>query len=502
MGAGVAVVAALTYQPWVGVPFPVTDYGNWLAVLHDTGTAGAAFKELVRQHLAEGRLNPLSMAYIASNWALFGNDVVGWQWFRFALMLAVALVAYALMRRLGVQTIAAACGTALFVIADSARAAWITPQVFEPVAALCILSAGIVATRFQESAHPLRRGFALGALIVMGIWVREPIVACVTFVLLVAFMRQPSGEIAWPRVSRRNLQLLAIVGGLVVVFNALPLFAVRQLVEDSGSYASRYSLDALSFAGIRNVTFATYLPVTRVPAFPANALYGLLVAIAWALAVVSRRSNSPSAPFVLAISLPFFGALIYMPWPAFPGYYAFPFLFGVALLLAISIDRLTTDARRAVRGATFAGVAIIVGYGVLLALNDRAYYRAQRLAEMALMRAVANARAAPRLVVPVRDTLRSGHIADGYRLYASALGWPSPREARDVPCDRVGAELESGAIVLGIPEECEATWQSWPTQAQRVHYEFTARDWKTLRSRRGAVEGRVWAGGGTTSPSS
>lgn len=497
-----ATAAALIYQPWVAVPFPVTDYGNWLAVLNDADRPGVAFEELVRQHLLEGRLNPLSMAYVASNWALFGSDVVGWQSCRFVLMLAVAVLAYALMRRLGVRPVAAAGGTALFVIADSARAAWITPQVFEPVAALGILSAGTVATRFQESVFPLRNGFALGALLVLAIWVREPIVACVPFVLLVAFMRQPGGEITWPRVSRRNLQLLATVGGLVVVFNALPLFAVRHLAEEGGSYASRYSLDALSFAGMRNVMFATHLPITRVPAFPANALYQLLIASAWVLAVMARRSKSPSAPFVLPMSLPFFGALIYMPWPAFPGYYAFPFLFGVALLLAISIDRLTLHARHAVRVASFGGVAIIAGYGLLLALNDRAYYRAQRLAEIALIRAVANAPLAPRLVVPVRDTARSGRIADGYRRYARALGWPSPPEARDVPCDDVGPELARGAIVLGIPEECEATWHSWPTQAQRVRYEFTARDWKTFRSRRGAVEGRVWTGGAAASPSS
>ncbi len=479
----------MLYRPWEAIPFPIVDFGGWLSVLTSSGTISDAFRALVVEHAREGRINPLSMAYVALNWAFFGDSTAGWQIFRGVIMLAIAVGAYVLLRLLGAYRGAAVAGACLFLLADSARAVWLMPQAFEHVAASFVVAASLAALSYYRSPAPRARAALIATLCVLAIWVREPMVAAVPFVVLLALSHRGDGKMILPRIDRRAIELVAIVGIAVLILNAVPVFAVRAVAEP-GAYASRFGPENVTLANIRNVGFALALPMTRAPWFPANAVF--LVAILVAMIGKSERARAYRRLLVVAATLPLGGALLYMMWPGFPGNYGLPYLLGVVIAFTLALTALWQGSGPQ-RGLAAVIVVVTLTFGVLLAINDRRTYAAARMLDVDMAAAVTAVRGSPHLEVAVDDPARAGAFGRALRAYSRAMLGGREASASDVDCTTAATRTPSppaGVVVLRPPHGCVGAPIPRPTSVLRRT--TTIRDWKTLRSRPWEVTAVLW----------
>lgn len=478
----------LLVQPWQPIPFPIFDFGGWLTLLSSSGSAAEGFRALVEEHAREGRVNPLSMAYVALNWALFDARPVGWQVIRAAIMLSVIGTAYVLFRTLGAKRGAALVGAAFFVVSDSARSVWILPQAIEHVATLFVLIASLLAASYHSAQRQRRSAVAIAALLVFAVWVREPMVAAVPFVLLLALSHRGQGRLALPQVERRSVMLVSVVGTAVALLNVIPVIAVRFL-ERSAGYASRFGPENISFGNIRNVLSALMLPVTREPLFPANALFVFAIAVAAiGTGVAARRYRSM---LLLAATLPLCAAAIYVMWPSFPGNYALPYVPAIALAFALALGRLW-EASPLRRALAVAAASVVIGYGALLVMNGRREYAASRLLDVDVATFV-SAMPSSELVVAVDDPELSGEFGHGLTLYAKATRGHAPLQASDVNCAEAQgliAELPADIVLLRPPDACRNT--SFGTPTTSLTRTALVRDWKTLRPRRWEATAAFW----------
>lgn len=482
-------IAVLLFRPWEPLPFPVIDFGGWLALLA-SGSALDGFRSLVAEHAREGRVNALSMLYVAVNWALFGSHSLGWQLLRASIMLAVIGAAYALFRTLGAKRGAALMGASLFVISDSARSVWMLPQAMEHVATVLVLLATLVATSYHTSARTRRSAAMIAAMLVLAILVREPMVAAVPFVVLVALCHRGDGHLAAPRIDRRSVLLVSVVAGAVAVLNVIPVVAVR-VFEQATGYASRFGADNISVSNVKNVLAALMLPVTREPLFPANAMF--LLAIGVAAIGVDARARRYRAMILLAASLPLCAALIYMMWPSFPGNYALPYVPAIALAFALALTRLWGGSRIR-RGIAVVAAGVVVGYGALLAINDRRTYASMRFLDADMARVVSETPSS-QLIAAVDDPRLSGGFGRGLSLYTGATRGTAPPQSSDVDCATAARLVLSpsvGSLVVRPPGACESA--TFPAPTASVRREASMIGWKTLRSRPWETRADFWRG--------
>lgn len=482
------------YRPWEPIPFPIVDFGGWLVLLTSSSGVFEAFRALAAEHAREGRINPLSMGYVALNWGMFGDSTPAWQLLRGAIMLAIAGGAYVLLRRLGAHRGAAFAGSCLFLVADSARAVWLMPQAFEHVAAALVIGAAVAALDYGRTAQPRTRAALIALLLVLAVWVREPMVAAVPFVVILALTHRGDGRFEWPRIDRRSVELVAVVGIAVLVLNAVPVFAVRAVTEP-GAYASRFGPENISAVNVRNVAFALLLPITRAPWFPANALFVLAVAIA--LVGTSDRVRAFRRALVVAATLPLGAAMIYVMWPGFPGNYGLPYLLGVVIIFALALTVLWTGARWR-RGLALVATTVVVGLGSVLALNDRRQYTAARLLDVDMATTVSTVLGSRPLEVAFEDPTRSGAFGRALRAYSMAMLDAPNAPASDVDCASAAATAvgEGATGVLRPPHGCSAARMPNPTTVLRRS--TVIRDWKTLRSQPWDVTAELWDGGATS----
>ena len=479
-------------QPWDPIPFPVFDFGGWLTILASSSSAADGFRALVVEHAREGRVNPASMAYIALNWALFEGRPVGWQLLRAVVMLGVVGASYVLFRTLGANRGAALAGAAFFVITDSARSVWILPQAIEHVATLLVLLGSVLAASYHSTARPQRTAIAIAAVLVLAIWVREPLVAAAPFVLLLALSHRGDGSLGRPTMDRRSVMLIPIVGFAVAVLNVIPVIAVRFL-ERTGGYASRFGPENISLDNVRNVLAALVLPVTREPLFPANALFVLAIATAAVGAgAAARRFRSMLA---LVATLPLCAAGIYVMWPSFPGNYALPHVPAVALAFALALTTLWGGSHMR-RSLAIAAATVVIGYGALLAVNGRRQYATARFLDVDMATRVSEMPSS-RMIVAVDDPSTSGDFGRGLALYAKAIRGRAPVQSTDVECgeaERILPQLPPDAVLVRPPHACGNASFGPPTIS--LTRATTIRDWKTLRSQRWEVSADFWNAAG------
>lgn len=490
--AVVGLLAIVLYRPWQPMPFPIVDFGGWLVTLTSSDGPVEAFRALAVEHAHEGRLNPLSMAYVALNWAMFGDATAGWQLLRAMIMLGVAGGTYVVIRMLGAPRGAALLGASLYVVADSARAVWLMPQAFEHVAAVLVIAASAFALGYYRARRRRAHAVLIAALLVCAVWVREPMVAAIPFVLLLAVCHRGLGRLVTPRVDRRTVELVTIVGVAVAILNVVPVLAVRT-VADQGGYASRFGPENISVANIRNVAFALGLPVTRALRFPANAMFILAVAIAAFGRTEAARDYRRI--LLLAVMLPLCAAAIYVMWPGFPGNYGLPYLLGLSIIFALT---LATLWRRSTMHRAVAVVTAVatVWLGSVLALNDRRQYAAARQLDADMASAVASLAGARHLEAAVDDPPRAGAFGRALRAYARATLGAANASATDIDCataqTHVWARPDS-VVLLRPPHGCLDVEFAEPTTVLRRT--ASIRDWKTFRSQAWDVTAALWHSG-------
>jgi hypothetical protein len=489
---GLVTVAAVLYRPWKSIPFPLHDLSGWLATLGGVESGWQGFLALVDAQRAEGRTMPIAMAFVCLNWTAFGMNPVGWQILRFALMAGVTAGSLCLLRLLGLSRGGALVGALLFVLADSARATWMMLQVFDVVAVVFMFLGIWTAARAAEAAR--YRGWAIwtGLAMSAAILTRETFIATLPFVLLIAAGVHLKGSQP-ADAQKRRVSVILIVGAVVGVTAVLPVLHTL-VTATPQSYSGRYTMVGIESSRVMNVLQAITLPITRVPWFPANAAFLLIVlGAAW----VVWRSTDRRRTILLAgaaSALLACGIVVYLPWPGFPGHYGFAFLFGTALVFALAVERLWWRATIGSRLLVAVGVSIVCAYGVLVADNDWERQRALRTTTFRVGRSAFAMGTDEPVWVLVDDPSMSGSVAHAFRSYAIAHGWSVRRAGGDVACPHLRSDSwnRAPAVVVSVPDQCSRDAASWPKPTQLVAVAYHHRDYRSWRQQTERAVARIW----------
>ena len=211
MGLWVAAAFA-TYRPWIRAPFAATDYSEFLPLLTRNRSATDQFRALNRYFLLQGRSHSLAHAFTVLNWQLFGWNPVGWQLLRCALMAGALIGAYVLYVKLGVHRVAGALAVALFAWSSPAIYGWIRFN-NEPIALIVLIAALWAADGYQSARRwPLRAAFIGLAIATIGL-IKEVLISVTPVLVVLACCIDEDGRWSGPRLSRRNLTVLALAAG-------------------------------------------------------------------------------------------------------------------------------------------------------------------------------------------------------------------------------------------------------------------------------------------------
>src|SRR5688500_6348241 len=120
--AGLAVlllVAFVMYHASSGLPFEQTDFGETLPLLRGSDSVADGYAALSPYYAEHGRFFPVTLAMIATKWALFGWNTAAWQLSTYATMCVIVIGTFLLLRRLGASAPGALAGAALLVVGEA-----------------------------------------------------------------------------------------------------------------------------------------------------------------------------------------------------------------------------------------------------------------------------------------------------------------------------------------------------------------------------------------------
>src|SRR5579862_5204894 len=172
----------LLYQPWRRLPFDITDFSEFLPLLHRP-SLGARWSGFLHYYASQGRWNVLSYAAIIAKWSVFGMYTAGWELVRFAEMWLIIVLTFLALRRFGADAWGAAAGAALMTVAAPAVPAWLRLTMGEPLGLALLLAALLVATRYRGSAHWRRDAIVIAILVALALLTKEMLVAFVPFIM-------------------------------------------------------------------------------------------------------------------------------------------------------------------------------------------------------------------------------------------------------------------------------------------------------------------------------
>ncbi|HEU4454877.1 MAG TPA: hypothetical protein VFR81_17575 [Longimicrobium sp.] len=432
------LAAVLVYRPWLTAPFSILDFSEFLPILREGGSFGERLAGLVRYFAGHGRSAWVTYAWISLNWSLFGDWSAGWDGMRFALMSGVVALAFAFLRRAGCPPFAAAAGAALLVVATPAQEGW-TRLTGEPLGLAALLGAALLALGYQEAPRWAGRAISMALLLGAAVLAKEVLVVCAAPVLALALFRR-GGGVGWPETSRRNLVLAgaaaAVLAGAAAVvlstFGATPAEGYAQSYGDGGMNLLRYK------AHLRLIG----LPLSRTLPDAARVAALLLVTVmaaGWAAHLWDRgRRGSRAAVLLAALSVPVLGALVYLPWPRMERFYAFPFLAGPVVLLAVAVAALARRTHPARVLLPVAAALVLAGFDAAAHADES---RAVRQVNAAVAREIGGLRGTDSVYVAVPGHVMPAQAWQGHgptlRRYAVATGLasgPAPAVA-DVRCE-------------------------------------------------------------------
>lgn len=492
--------AVVLYAPMLAAPLEIRDYSEFLLLVPENRHLGSTFSALTTYFFGHGRFLPLTHGFIALNWTLFGLDSVGWQLMRSGLMGACAAAAFVLLRRLGATKFSAAAGTALFVVAPGATAAWIRLS-GEPIATLALLTAAILATEYRRTARWHAAGFAIALLSALATFAKETSIAAVPFVIALAWFAprpETDSHSAWD--ARGKWLLLMASAALAAALAPIATIALSaQGTPDS--YVSQYGETPMRLSTfIRRwlwmaLPFPPFTAPTRLHLLrlPPNLVFCGLLAIGGLVSLESPRLRRIwGRAAIAAVTLPLAGAAAYQPWPRFESLYALPFIFGSSLALAISLSALE---RLRPRAAILAYLAYLIplGYMTLLADETVARTAATRTVNSALVARIAARPSGDSVLVadpyPPKQKWQ-GHGATLGR-YARAVSAGRAPAVEDVSCARADSASRMPGrriVIISYSDLCGTLPRSSEVMRSRFRY-FS---WRSMSAVRDSIRADVF----------
>lgn len=485
------VLALFLYRPWQRDPLPIRDFASTISLLSATSDVGSAYETLMTWYANEGRFQPVFMLGFAVQWRLFGTNSIGWQAVRFALLLALMALAVVFAVRCGAAWIPSAVAVAVWFVASGSHEAWFLLQVAEPAAAMFVAIAAVVATFWRSARRPTLVASALSVSLLLAVLSKETMIVGVPFVVAIALCRDRYGW-ASPEMSRQTAVLLLTVVPVIALLAMAPILETREHAL-AGAYASRFDVGEIAAGRMSNAARAILLPVTRVPWFPANVLFAAVLVGGWVALFRTKRREAVIAALVL-LYFPIAGIALYGAWPGFPGYYAMPFAFSTATMLALSLTALRAQSRLIARG-TFGAIVVVGLYGAIFAWNGAQADRSIRRTDWAAVQMMRQVPPGGRLVVGVPDPANAGDFGRNLSLYAAAIGAAPLMPAADVTCrDAASSERQAtGAVALVLFSHlCGAEALPGEPPAARSAQRHVEIEWKTLRPRRRETSVSLW----------
>jgi hypothetical protein len=386
--------AAWLYRPWERRPLGIVDVAEYVLVLRRTPGVVGRFGALVDYYAHQyGRFNPIVTAAIVTKWTAFGGDQAAWYWTRFAVMSAVVVLAYLVVRRLGASTAGGVVAASLLVFATPAAEGWSLLSIGEPIGTLFLLAALWLAAVYRSARR--WSPFAAGIVVCLtaAVLAKEMLVFGAPVVLVIALCHTRPGHLSRPRSDRRTLWLLGACAAAISAAGGLVLTAARIPPGGFGEY--RYSLanvgvDSWARLGTAVLPVTPSRPVEALPAIVANILF---VFVLWVGSREAFRAGGPRRQLELrwvgvAALTPLVGTALYAPWPHETASYFFPMLVGSVMLLGRAASA-GLARMPATRWATITACSAIYGIAATLDWRSARYREAElRLAD-ATIRAVA-----------------------------------------------------------------------------------------------------------------
>jgi hypothetical protein len=447
------VVALLVYRPWRPTPFDILDFSEFLPLLQGADGVGDRLVTLVQYYAGEhGRLNVLSYAALALKWSIFGDNPVLWQLARFLQMGLVVVGVFWLFRSLGLASAGAVAGASLFVAADAAMEGWIRLTMGEPLGLLLALWAALLAAGYQRAPSWRRTGLAVAALLGGALLAKEMLVGVVPFVLLLAVFHQGDGAFRWSGWTERTRWLLAVSG--ITLGAVVAAIGIVALLVPTDGFTALYGEGTTTVSrlgrALRRMTLPalTYLRGARAITDPPNLIFVVLVTAGMLASVRFPGTRKRTTILgVAGVALPLVGAVLYLPWPQYHGFYGMPFMLGPALLLAVAVDGLYREAPR-VRWAIAAAALLLLVTTGSTAQQVAARTAATRVVNAGLAGVVLEASAVDSFIVVVGGRADQAWQGTGATLerYAKAL---RPGALAPAGVEATCPELSAPGAILG-----------------------------------------------------
>ena len=446
------VIALWLYEPLTPSFFESIDLSGYIPIIraHDPVDA---FLVIQRGDWVAGRFAPLSYVGMVGKYFLFGERTVWWQLFTALQMLVNCALCYVMLRRLGADVAGSCAGTLVLFIGCSASYAWVRVHYGEAIALHFLLPALILAAGYRDSPRPFARGAAICALLAGVVLTKEPIIAVVPGVFLVAACVQRR-EWRLPALDRRVVGLAVAIAATCIVL-LVPILLARAGAR-AGGYGANYNPARLSLKALlyyqHFMLFPTSITIRRpIPDVAFLVVVGTGLRLYWQR--IDRRALLVF--LVTALSFPVIGALVHSPWPTAYAHYPLPFQVGSALLLAYAVSALAMPGSRRVRViATVAGVACVVFNLQFVHEKVRRTF-AERHTQEALMhrlRAVVDSLPSPTPIISTSPWLR--HQLPQHGQFVTGRPFtPGSGDSCDAVRDR---ESSARALVLAEVDECPA----------------------------------------------
>ena len=316
-----------------------------------------------------------------------------------------------------------------------------------------MLSASLLACRYQVSEKPARLAAAIALLLAAMIVVKETLVAATFFPVAIALCRGPDGLLAKPTRSPRNMTLLVSCFVAILLASIPVLWAVTQSAPEG--YARQFGTsDSILSNAVFGVLAALvpFTPVSQPPGWAAT-----VADVAWLVLLMSgfRVSNANAALqrharilALIAIALPLARLLVYLPWPLQFPYYSIPFLLGVAIVAAMGATRLS-ESRGAGRVLSITLPALVILYAAASAgAQASRYFALRRLTDgmVSELHAMSRAGGLDSIVIAVPRAKEQKWWGLGPTLsrYAAATG-------RELPVVHESMCAEAESMITSLP---------------------------------------------------
>lgn len=461
------IISWMVYRPDEYRPFDLMDFPETLPVL----TGNVSFSERVHaftaHYLLAGRFNLVTYAAVSLQWQAFEWWTPGWQLVRFGIMSGLFLVSYQIIRRLGLAFLPSIVGAAVFIFSPAAARGYNRLTSAEPLGTLLLLLSCLIATTLRTSTSRrslVLKGTSIAVLLAGAVLAKEILIAAVPFTYILALVTTPRTERGW-RHDYFPVIVAALIGALFVGAALVPI-GWAALHASPTSYGARFGstgLSPLNMIGNLIVSTVPFIPAGGDVVWPPLLALGayLMVLVVGITSYVANQTDDRYRRWrlVAAVSLPLAGMLAYSPWPSYLFFYAIPFLFGSAVLIALAIAGLQKLSPHAAR-LGWAAMAFVFIVGSSQALDDARYAGSMRLVIGRLVPLLAKDTDADTVLfaVHVDPGEPRGSFARRAKEFARATHyeWPPVRDVscEDVPNVRQNAQNGSRFLIVRISAFC------------------------------------------------